>query len=95
MKRKLKVVPQDGSINILEEFLKEHIPEYEKEIITNLRKIMKIRNQWPIHKSSAQGIKLIMQVNETYPVEDFEEFWSRLFNLYTESLRGLVSTFNF
>lgn len=94
MKLKLKVVPQDGSINTLEEFLKEHIPEYEREIITNFRTIMKIRNQWPIHKSSAQGVKLIIKVNETYPVDDFEEFWSRLFNLYTESLRGLESTFN-
>lgn len=94
MKLKLKGVPQEGSINTLEEFLKEHIPEYEREIITNFRTIMKIRNQWPIHKSSAQGVKLIIKVNETYPVDDFEEFWSRLFNLYTESLRGLESTFN-
>ncbi len=94
MKLKLKEVPQEGSINTLEEFLKEHIPEYEREIITNFRTIMKIRNQWPIHKSSAQGVKLIIKVNETYPVDDFEEFWSRLFNLYTESLRGLESIFN-
>lgn len=94
MKLKLKVIPQDGSINTLEEFLKEHIPEYEREIVTNLRTVMKIRNQWPIHKSSAQGVRLIIQVNETYPVDDFEEFWSRLFNLYTESLRGFESTLN-
>ena len=95
MKLKLKNFPQEGSINTLEEFLKEYSTEYEREIIANLRIIMKIRNQWPIHKSSAEGVKLIIKVNGTYPVEDFEEFWSRLFDLYTESLRGLESTFNF
>ena len=94
LKRKMKGAPQEGSINVLEKFLKEHISDYEREIITNLRIIMKIRNQWPIHKSSSEGVKLIIQINEAYPVEDFEEFWSRLFNLYTESLRGLESTFN-
>lgn len=91
IERKVKSHTKEGSINLLEEFLKEHIPEYEREIITNLRTIMKIRNQWPIHKSTAQGVKLMRQVNDSFPVEDIEEFWSRLFNLYTESLRGLES----
>ncbi|QRF76133.1 hypothetical protein Thermo_01650 [Thermoplasmatales archaeon] len=92
LKKRITTKPRDGSINVLEEFLKVYINGYEKEIITNLRNIVKIRNQWPIHKNSPDGINLIKQVNGSYPVEDREKFWTKIFNLYTESLRGLETT---
>ena len=92
IKKRILMEAQDGSINALEEFLNEHIKRYEKEIITNLRNIVKIRNQWPIHRGSPEGVKLLIQLNGSYPVADHEAFWTKIFSLYTESLRGLEST---
>ena len=94
LKRTISTVLADGSINALEGFLIKNLPDYDKEIITNLRTVMKIRNQWPIHNSSSQGTQLVMQVNGSYPVKDPNEFWAKIFNLYTESLRGIEAVLN-
>lgn len=94
LKKTISTVLVEGSINALEGFLIKNLPDYDKEIITNLRTIMKIRNQWPIHNSSSQGMQLVIQVNGSYPVEDPNEFWAKIFNLYTESLRGIEAVLN-
>jgi hypothetical protein len=93
LKSKVKNLPKDGSINILEQFLNENAPDYDVNIIHNLRTIKVLRNQWPIHKTSPKGVELIKKVYGSYPVDDIKEFWSRILNLYVGSLRGLEVTF--
>jgi hypothetical protein len=93
LKPRLKRTPPEGSINILEQFLSENYPNHDRRIIKNLRDIITIRNQWPIHDSTSKGVKLVFEIYGTYPVDDKNEFWSRILNLYTESLNGLKGLF--
>ncbi|MHB8360205.1 MAG: hypothetical protein ACYDAO_05125 [Thermoplasmataceae archaeon] len=93
IKVKLKGKPKEGSINALEEFLKENFPEFDPDIIINLRNLKIIRNQWPIHDNTSKGIALIKDIYGTFPVDDVTIFWSKLLGLYTislDKLKGLI-----
>lgn len=79
-----------GSINVLEQFLKEYLSDYNERIISNLRKIMVVRSQWLVHKSTQKAIKLIQETFGDYPVYDFNEFWGKVFGLYLESLNSIM-----
>ena len=92
LKRKLKSKPKEGSINTLEIFLQENYPHYDPIIIKNLRNIMTIRNQWPIHDNTSKGIKLVEEIYGTYPVDDFSIFWDKILHLYQQSLAVLKGT---
>ena len=89
IKHRLKKIPQEGSINALEEFLKENFSDFDAEIVKNLRNIMTIRSQWPIHDNTSKGITLIKDIYGTYPVDDFSVFWSKILDLYTVSMNKL------
>ena len=91
LKSFLKSKVKDGTINQLEQFLKENIPDYNPKIIKNLRDIMTLRNQWPIHDDTSRGIVVAKEIYGSYPPTDYKKFWSLVLKLYIESLTLLRS----
>ncbi len=89
MENMVKGKHEKGSINVLEQFLKEYVPNYSENIISNLRKIMVVRSQWLVHQSTQKAIKLIQDTFGDYPVYDFNEFWGKILGLYLESLKSI------
>jgi HEAT repeat protein len=80
---------EPGSINKLEYFLSQHIPEYDSRIIKNLRLIHKIRSKkHPIHITSDLPELLIYLGFYNFPPE-WPKVWGKLKELYLETLRLL------
>ncbi len=94
LKSKLLRAPEDGSINILEQFLMENFHAYDPKIIKNLRNIITLRNQWPIHDNTPKGTKLVIEIYGKYPPDNNRAFWLKILDLYEESLMGLSDLFN-
>ena len=91
LKSFLRSKVKDGTINQLEQFLKENYPDYNPKIIKNLRDIMTLRNQWPIHDDTSRGIVVAKDIYGSYPPTDYKKFWSLVLKLHIESLTLLRS----
>jgi len=78
-------LPDPGSINFLEAFLKEKHPSYDPNIIKRLRRIKTIRKKYPIHKDSPEVIKAFKEIGD-YPPTDWQQFWDRILTDFLLSL---------
>ena len=80
----------NGSINILEVFLENHIPDYDKKIIVNLRNIVTLRNKkYPIHRDDPRFIEALKYFGfQDFP-PDWGELWEDILSKYIESLEKL------
>lgn len=83
--------PEPGSINILEAFLIEYFPNYDKTIIKNLRVIVTLRSKkYPIHCDDPVFIDALNYFGFTELPPDWQELWEAVLQRYLESLQGLV-----
>jgi len=84
--------PEPGSINILETFLIENFPNYDKPIIKNLRVIVTLRSKkYPIHRDDPAFIDALNYFGFADLPPDWQELWEAILQRYLESLQGFVS----
>jgi len=75
-----------GSINILETFLKETLPNFEPAIVTNLRDLMVLRSKkMPIHEDDPRLIQVILKWGNRIP-PNWSSLWTQALAKYRESL---------
>jgi hypothetical protein len=88
-KEKLKT----GSINALEQFLKENFPNYPTFIISNLRNLVALRSKmYPTHSTSPEVLIVLGNFGITkYPFDDWEAGVSKILSLCSKSLSSLLS----
>lgn len=82
-----------GSVKVLEQFLKENLPIYPPTIISNLRNLMTLRSKmYPAHVTSSEIIVVLgnFGINK-YPLNDWEEGVTKIINLCSNSLDSLCS----
>lgn len=82
-----------GSINVLEQFLKENFPNYPKYIISNLRNLLTLRSKmYPTHATGAEIIVVLGNFGlNKYPMNDWEEGVSKILHLCSNSLSALLT----
>jgi hypothetical protein len=91
LKKKVKGTYGTGSINLLETFLKENFPNYDKRIIQNLRQIYTLRSKkYPVHLDDKKFIEAMKYFGITTFPPDWEELWERVLRGYLESLQKLL-----
>lgn len=84
--------PEPGSINILEAFLEENLPNYDKTVIKSLRVIMTLRSKkYPIHRDDTAFIDALNYLGRTEFPPDWQELWEAILERYLDSLQGLLS----
>lgn len=84
----------EGSINILEIFLQRKFPNYNQQIITNLRNIATLRSKkYPIHEDRPELIDALnfFGFRKFPPV--WGEVWETVLKKYSESLEALKKVF--
>jgi hypothetical protein len=83
----------NGSINVLEQFLKEHFQNYPRYIISNLRNLMSLRSKmYPTHATAAEIIVILGNFGfNKYPLDDWEEGVSKILGLCSSSFYGLLT----
>ena len=82
-----------GSINTLEQFLKENFPNYPRYIISNLRNLLSLRSKmYPAHATTAEIIVILGNFGVgNYPLDDWDKGVSKILNLCSNSLYGLLT----
>jgi len=81
--------PSPGSINALEAFLKEKCPDFNMNLIINLRDIMTLRSKkMPIHEDNPKIIQVILKWEHTIP-PNWASLWKQALMKYKESLLEL------
>jgi len=83
-----------GSINMLEQILKENFPNYPRYVISNLRNLMSLRSKmYPTHATSSKILVVLRNLGiDKYPSDDWERDWRKILSLCSNSLAGLVKT---
>jgi len=81
-----------GSINVLEQFLKEYAPNYPRHIISNLKNLMSLRNKmYPAHVNAAEIITILRNFGiAKYPLDDWEKGITKIIQLCGNSLADFV-----
>ncbi len=93
LKEKIKEKVKPGSINALEQFLKENFPDYPKHIIFNLRNLMALRSKmYPAHSTTSEVPIILGNFGLTkYPLDNWEEGVSKILLLCSNSLSSLLT----
>lgn len=81
------------SLDLLESFYNQFAIEQDKKnkIITNLRKIRKVRQAYPIHTDNAKGvIDSMSYFGIDYPIIDYEIAWKKLLESYRDTLKLML-----
>jgi len=96
LKEKIKVKEKEklnGSINVLEQFLKENFPNYQKHIISNLRNLLALRSKmYPAHATASEVIVILGNFGlSKYPMSNWEEGVSKILRLCSNSLSALLT----
>ena len=82
-----------GSINILEAFLEDRLPNYDKSIIANLRNIVTLRSKkFPIHSDDPKFIGALGYFGFNFP-PDWGDLWEVVLKKYLECLEKIKKTF--
>lgn len=89
-KIKKSTIEREGTINILEEFLRENFKDFPPEIISNFREIMILRSKkFPIHTTDPKFVEAVIKIVGKYPPE-WTELWIKALDMYKESLKKLL-----
>ena len=79
-----------GSINILEVVLREQFSSFDPEIISNQRKIKRLRNNsFPTHTLGRRFAEEIRNMRFSYPPDDWSAVWEAVLDLWGRSLKKL------
>jgi hypothetical protein len=82
-----------GSINILEAFLDDRLPNYAKSIIANLRNIVTLRSKkFPIHSDDPKFVGALRYFGFNIP-PDWGDLWEVVLKKYLECLEKIKKTF--
>jgi hypothetical protein len=83
----------NGSLKVLEQFLKENLPKYPPSTISNLRSLMALRSKmYPAHVTSSEIIVILKNFGiDRYPLDNWEEGISKIVTLCSNSLDALTS----
>lgn len=78
---------ESGTINILKAFMDECHAGYQDDLIINLRRLMTLRSKkYPVHKDSADLLKILQQMGfDEYP-PDWTALWEKCLESYLQSL---------
>lgn len=81
-----------GSVNLLEQIVKENFPKYPRHIISNLRNLMSLRSKiYPTHANSSEILVILRNFGiDKYPMEDWEEGWRKILTICSNSLGDFV-----
>lgn len=85
----LKNISKDGSVKLLELFLKEKYSKYNSQIIKRLRRIITIRKKLPIHKDTTEVKNSLAELGLPFPINNFQETWTIILLEFIVSLREL------
>jgi hypothetical protein len=87
--RKQKI---EGSLNILEQILKENSGSYPRHILSNLRNLMALRSKvYPTHGTASEIIVILNNFGiDRYPLPDWQAGWVKILTLCGHSLGNLV-----
>jgi len=89
----VKLKPKTGSINLLEAFLNEKYPNFDKTLIRNLRMIMILRSKkFPVHKDDPRVLDALNYFGFTSLTLDWQELWEKVLQRYLDSLKTLLKT---
>lgn len=81
---------KEGSINVLEEFVRQRIGDHPPEIITNFRDIMTMRSKkFPIHTTESKFVEVVIKIAGTYPPK-WSDLYMNTLAAYAESLGKLL-----
>ena len=82
---------QEGSINALEQFLKENYGVAPRFIVGNLRALVTLRNKmYPTHTTATELLIVLRNLGiDKYPLYDWEEGFSKIITLVTNSVVAL------
>lgn len=89
LKKLLKNKVKNGSVNILELFLKENHLKYNSQIIKRFRRIITIRKKFPIHKDTTEVKNSLAELGLPFPINNFQETWTIILLEFIVSLREL------
>jgi len=87
-KEDLKNKNRKGSISELESFLKREYPNLPLGLIDKLRKIVDIRNNFPIH-SRERTLSAFEDFGIKYPLENWNDSWQKILCGFWQSLHEL------
>ena len=80
-----------GSINILENVLREKFGSFDPEIISNLRRINRLRNSsYPTHVLDERFADELRNMGFSYPPNDWSKVWEAVLELWSESFERLT-----
>jgi hypothetical protein len=81
-----------GSINILEQILKENYNTYPHHAISNLRNLMTLRSKmYPAHCTSSEILMVLKNFGiDQYPLVNWYEGWIKILSLCAKSLGELT-----
>jgi len=83
--------PEPGSINILEAFLEQEFPNYDKQIIANLRMMNRLRSKkHPIHADTPELMEALQYFGFGAFPPDWQELWEAVLSKYLETLQSLA-----
>lgn len=82
--------PDPGSINLLEAFLEQEFPDYDTQIITNLRMINRLRSKkYPIHADTAEFMQAMRYFGCASFPPDWQDLWEAVLGKYLDTLKTL------
>lgn len=85
--------PEHGSINVMEAFLEEVTPNYDRDIIRNLRIINSLRSKkYPVHPDHPKFLDALKDLGFEDISPDWQELWEKVLLKYLESLQKLLMT---
>jgi len=80
-----------GSINILERVLHEKFGSFDPEIISNLRKIKRLRNaSYPTHVLDERFAEELENMGFSYPPDNWSAVWEAVLELWSRSFEKLA-----
>lgn len=80
-----------GSINILERVLLEKFGSFDPEIISNLRKIKRLRNKsYPTHVLHERFVEELKNMGFSFPPDDWSAVWEAVLELWSRSFKKLA-----
>jgi hypothetical protein len=82
---------EKGSVNALEQFLKEQYSDIPRYIISSLRTLINLRNKmYPTHSTATELLLFLRNFGiDEYPLEDWEAGFTKIINRVANSIVGL------
>jgi hypothetical protein len=81
--------PITGSISLLEAYLKS-LPDYDETPIKVLKSINRLRQAYPIHTDTADGVQDAHKFfGLAYPIKNYDEAWRAILVSYSDALKRI------